>query len=65
MWQLRSFKWLPGNQYLEKRPPFLQFLSKLSEFFFGERPDKLSSFLQAQSFGEYTFLARMQCLKNG
>jgi hypothetical protein len=29
---------------LEKRPPFLQFLSKLSEFFFGERSDKSSSF---------------------
>ena len=29
---------------LEKRPPFLQFLSKLSEFFFGERSCKSSSF---------------------
>jgi hypothetical protein len=29
---------------LEKRPPFLQFSSKLSEFFFGERSDKSSSF---------------------
>ena len=29
---------------LEKRPPFLQFSSKLSEFFFGERSDKLGSF---------------------
>jgi hypothetical protein len=29
---------------LEKRPPFLQFLLKLSEFFFGERSDKSGSF---------------------
>jgi hypothetical protein len=29
---------------LEKNPPLLQFSSKLSEFFFGERSDKSSTF---------------------
>ena len=29
---------------LEKRPPFLQFSSKLSEFYFGEKCHKSSSF---------------------
>jgi hypothetical protein len=42
---------------LEKHPPFLQFLSKLSEFFFGERSEKAGSFftrsklLRAYFFG--------------
>ena len=31
---------------LEKRPPFLHFLSKLSDFFFGERSKKSSFFYQ-------------------
>jgi hypothetical protein len=31
---------------LEKRPPFPQFLSKISEFFFAERSDKSNFFLK-------------------
>ena len=46
---------------LEKRSPFPQFSSKLSEIFLVK---DLTKFLQAQSFGEHTFLAKMGRLKN-
>jgi hypothetical protein len=45
---------------LEKHPPFPQFSSKLSEIVL-----QIGFFLQDQSFGESTFLARMPHLKNG
>jgi hypothetical protein len=38
---------------LEKRPPFPQFLSKLSEFFFGERSFSKSSKLLRAYFLDY------------
>jgi hypothetical protein len=41
---------------LEKRPPFLQFSSKLSEIFLGERSDKLGSFFKrSKLLGAYFF----------
>jgi hypothetical protein len=41
---------------LEKRPPFLQFSSKLSEFFFWEEVTKRLLFPLINSFWEHTFL---------
>ena len=66
--------WLGGAKFenvcftklaeFRKSPPFLQFSSKLSDFFFGERSVN-SVFLQNQIFGEHTFLTRMRHQKNG
>jgi hypothetical protein len=50
---------------LEKRPPFPQFLSELSEFFLVKDLTNRVLFLQAESFEKHTFLARMRRLKNG
>ena len=50
---------------LEKRPPFLQFSSKLSDFFLVK--DLINRLLLPLfvSFWEHSFFARMRCLKNG
>ena len=50
---------------LEKRPPFLQFSSKLSDFFLVKDLTNCLLFPMFISFWEHTFLARMRSLKNG
>ena len=50
---------------LEKRPPFLQFSSKLSEFFLVKDLTNRLLFPLIVSFWEHTFFARMRRLKNG
>jgi hypothetical protein len=50
---------------LEKRPTFLQFLSKLSDFFFVKDLTYRLLFPLIVSFWEYIFFARMRRLKNG
>jgi hypothetical protein len=50
---------------LEKRLPFLQFSSKLSEFFLMKDLTIPLLFSLIVSFWEHTFFARMRRLKNG
>ena len=50
---------------LEKRPPFPQFSSKLSDFFLVKDLTNRVLFSKDQCFWEHTFLARMRRLKNG
>jgi hypothetical protein len=50
---------------LEKLPPFLQFSSKLSEFFLVKDLTNLLLFLLIISFWEHTFFAGMRRLKKG
>ena len=49
---------------LEKPPPFLQFSSKISDFFLVKDLTNRLLFHLIVSFWEHTFLARMWCLKN-
>ena len=50
---------------LEKRPPSLQFSSKVSDFFFVKDLTNRLLLLLFVSFWEHTFFARMWRLKNG
>ena len=49
----------------EKRTPFLQILSKLSDFFLVKDLTNILLFQFIATFWEHIFLARMRCLKNG